>query len=211
MLGIRQKPVLVDKLMIPPVKHDLKLMSIGFFLDDNEPVMWRGPMLHRALEQFLQDVHWGELDALCANPHAVARLKGIRRNVEDRTIHGDMAVGDELARLVARRGKPKTVDDVVESQLEEPQEVLARHVGSTLRLLEEAAELCLTKAIDSAHLLLLAQLQAVIANLTAAHRMHAGRGWSSLERALLRVAARALQEELRPFAAALAADCTGIA
>src|SRR5258707_15664340 len=50
--------------MIPPVKHDLKLMSIGFFLDDNQPVMWRGPMLHRALEQFLQDVHWGELDVL---------------------------------------------------------------------------------------------------------------------------------------------------
>ncbi len=64
LLGIRQKPVLVDKLMIPPVKHDLKLMSIGFFLDTNEPVMWRGPMLHRALEQFLSDVHWGELDAL---------------------------------------------------------------------------------------------------------------------------------------------------
>ena len=53
MLGIRQKPVLVDRLMIPPVKHDLKLMSIGFFLDDNQPVMWRGPMLHKALEQFL--------------------------------------------------------------------------------------------------------------------------------------------------------------
>src|SRR6266496_982198 len=64
LLGIRQKPVLVDKLMIPPVKHDLKLMSIGFFLEGNEPVMWRGPMLHRALEQFLSDVHWGELDAL---------------------------------------------------------------------------------------------------------------------------------------------------
>ena len=39
-------------------------MSIGFFLDDNAPVMWRGPMLHRALEQFLSDVHWGELDVL---------------------------------------------------------------------------------------------------------------------------------------------------
>jgi ATP-binding protein involved in chromosome partitioning len=39
-------------------------MSIGFFLDDNQPVMWRGPMLHRALEQFLSDVHWGELDVL---------------------------------------------------------------------------------------------------------------------------------------------------
>ena len=64
MLGISQRPVLVDRLMIPPVKFDLKLMSIGFFLDDNQPVMWRGPMLHRALEQFLQDVHWGELEVL---------------------------------------------------------------------------------------------------------------------------------------------------
>jgi ATP-binding protein involved in chromosome partitioning len=63
-LGIRQKPVLVDKMIVPPVKHDLKLMSIGFFLDDNQPVMWRGPMLHRALEQFLSDVHWGHLDVL---------------------------------------------------------------------------------------------------------------------------------------------------
>jgi ATP-binding protein involved in chromosome partitioning len=64
MLGIAQKPVVVDKLIVPPVAHDLRLMSIGFFLDDNQPVMWRGPMLHRALEQFLQDVHWGELDVL---------------------------------------------------------------------------------------------------------------------------------------------------
>ncbi len=64
MLGISQKPVLVDRMMIPPVAHDLKLMSIGFFLDDNAPLMWRGPMLHRALEQFLQDVHWGDLDVL---------------------------------------------------------------------------------------------------------------------------------------------------
>jgi ATP-binding protein involved in chromosome partitioning len=64
MLGIQQKPVVVDKMIVPPVAHDLKLMSIGFFLDDNAPVMWRGPMLHRALEQFLQDVHWGEIDVL---------------------------------------------------------------------------------------------------------------------------------------------------
>jgi ATP-binding protein involved in chromosome partitioning len=64
MLGITQRPVVVDKMIVPPVKDDLKLMSIGFFLDDNSPVMWRGPMLHRALEQFLSDVHWGELDLL---------------------------------------------------------------------------------------------------------------------------------------------------
>src|SRR5579862_1334444 len=64
MLGISQRPVVVDKLIVPPVAHGLRLMSIGFFLEDNQPVMWRGPMLHRALEQFLQDVHWGEIDVL---------------------------------------------------------------------------------------------------------------------------------------------------
>src|SRR5436190_16989597 len=64
MLGIRQRPVVVDKMIVPPVRGDLKLMSIGFFLEDNSPIMWRGPMLHRALEQFLSDVHWGELDTL---------------------------------------------------------------------------------------------------------------------------------------------------
>jgi ATP-binding protein involved in chromosome partitioning len=63
-LGIHQKPVAVDEMIVPPVQGDLKLMSIGFFLDGNEPVMWRGPMLHRALEQFLTDVHWGEIDVL---------------------------------------------------------------------------------------------------------------------------------------------------
>src|SRR5205085_10085813 len=64
-LGIRQRPIAVDDLIVPPVKGDLKLMSIGFFLEtSNEPVMWRGPMLHRALEQFLTDVHWGEIDVL---------------------------------------------------------------------------------------------------------------------------------------------------
>ena len=64
MLGLHQKPIAVDEMIVPPVRGDLKLMSIGFFLDDNAPIMWRGPMLHRALEQFLSDVHWGELDTL---------------------------------------------------------------------------------------------------------------------------------------------------
>ena len=64
MLGIDQRPIVVDKMIVPPVRGELKLMSIGFFLDDNSPLMWRGPMLHRALEQFLSDVYWGELDTL---------------------------------------------------------------------------------------------------------------------------------------------------
>jgi ATP-binding protein involved in chromosome partitioning len=64
LLGVRQRPVVVDKMIVPPVRGRLKLISIGNFLDENGPVMWRGPMLHRALEQFLSDVHWGELDTL---------------------------------------------------------------------------------------------------------------------------------------------------
>ena len=64
MLGVHQRPVAVDQMIVPPVRGDLKVMSIGFFLDDNAPIMWRGPMLHKALEQFLSDVHWGELDWL---------------------------------------------------------------------------------------------------------------------------------------------------
>jgi ATP-binding protein involved in chromosome partitioning len=63
-LGIQQMPVAVDQLIVPPVKDGLKLMSIGFFQEENKPLMWRGPMLHRAFEQFLSDVHWGELDVL---------------------------------------------------------------------------------------------------------------------------------------------------
>jgi ATP-binding protein involved in chromosome partitioning len=51
LLGITQRPVAVDRMIVPPVKDGLKIMSIGFFLDDNAPVMWRGPMLHKALEQ----------------------------------------------------------------------------------------------------------------------------------------------------------------
>ena len=64
MLGISQRPIVVDKMIVPPVRGSLKFISIGNFLDENAPVMWRGPMLHRALEQFLSDVHWGELDTM---------------------------------------------------------------------------------------------------------------------------------------------------
>ena len=64
LLGVRQRPIVVDRMIVPPVRGSLKFISIGSFLDENGPVMWRGPMLHRALEQFLSDVHWGELDTM---------------------------------------------------------------------------------------------------------------------------------------------------
>ena len=63
-LGVTQRPIVVDSIIVPPVRGELKVMSIGLFAEDNGPIMWRGPMLHKALEQFLSDVHWGELDTL---------------------------------------------------------------------------------------------------------------------------------------------------
>ena len=63
-LGVTQRPIVVDSLIVPPVRGDLKVMSIGLFAEDNGPIMWRGPMLHKALQQFLSDVHWGALDVL---------------------------------------------------------------------------------------------------------------------------------------------------
>lgn len=64
MLGVTTRPTVVDSMIIPPISHDIKVISIGMFLPENQPVVWRGPMLHRALEQFLADVYWGDLDVL---------------------------------------------------------------------------------------------------------------------------------------------------
>jgi len=64
MLGTEARPTKVDTMMMPPQAHGVKLISIGMFKPGNEPVVWRGPMLHRALQQFLADVFWGDLDVL---------------------------------------------------------------------------------------------------------------------------------------------------
>ncbi len=62
--GVRRSPVALKGVMMPVEAHGVALMSVGFFVDDEQPVVWRGPMLHKAIEQFLGDVHWGELDVL---------------------------------------------------------------------------------------------------------------------------------------------------
>ncbi|MTD55041.1 Mrp/NBP35 family ATP-binding protein [Amycolatopsis pithecellobii] len=64
MLGAREKPTKVEKMIMPPQAHGVKVISIGMFTPGNTPVVWRGPMLHRALQQFLADVFWGDLDIL---------------------------------------------------------------------------------------------------------------------------------------------------
>jgi ATP-binding protein involved in chromosome partitioning len=63
-LGSDRPAVSAERKIIPPVAHGIKVMSIGFFLDEDAAVVWRGPMLHKALTQFLKDVDWGELDYL---------------------------------------------------------------------------------------------------------------------------------------------------
>ena len=64
MMGTDDRPTQVDSMIIPPVAHDVKVISIAQFTQGNTPVVWRGPMLHRALQQFLADVYWGDLDVL---------------------------------------------------------------------------------------------------------------------------------------------------
>jgi ATP-binding protein involved in chromosome partitioning len=64
MLGVTGLPTQVEKMIMPPSAHGIKVISIGMFTKDNSPVVWRGPMLHRALQQFLADVYWGDLDVL---------------------------------------------------------------------------------------------------------------------------------------------------
>src|SRR2546423_567122 len=65
MLGVRENPTVVDeRLIIPPEAHGFKMISIGNFVPEDNPVVWRGPMLHKALQQFLSDVHWEEPEYL---------------------------------------------------------------------------------------------------------------------------------------------------
>ena len=64
MLGVTGRPTRIGEMILPPVAHGVKVISVGMFVDGNVPVVWRGPMLHRALQQFLADVYWGDLDVL---------------------------------------------------------------------------------------------------------------------------------------------------
>lgn len=62
MMGIEQNPTVIDKLIIPVERFGVKVMSMGFFVPDNSPIVWRGPMLGKMLKTFFEEVHWGDLD-----------------------------------------------------------------------------------------------------------------------------------------------------
>jgi ATP-binding protein involved in chromosome partitioning len=64
MLGVEHAPVVIDQMLVPPEAHGVRCISMGFFAAEDQPVIWRGPMLHKALEQFLTDVYWDDPDFL---------------------------------------------------------------------------------------------------------------------------------------------------
>jgi ATP-binding protein involved in chromosome partitioning len=64
MLGVDHPPDLIDEVLVPPQVHGVSAISMGFFTREDEAIVWRGPMLHKALEQFLTDVHWADPDYL---------------------------------------------------------------------------------------------------------------------------------------------------
>ena len=63
-MGVKERPMQEGAMIIPPVAHGVKIMSMGFFLPEGDAVIWRGPMLHKTVDQFLGNVDWGELDYL---------------------------------------------------------------------------------------------------------------------------------------------------
>jgi ATP-binding protein involved in chromosome partitioning len=64
MLGVQHAPVVIDQMLVPPEANGVRCISMGFFAQEDQPVIWRGPMLHKALEQFLTDVFWDDPDYL---------------------------------------------------------------------------------------------------------------------------------------------------
>lgn len=64
MMGIDRSPSVLEDMLIPPVAHGVAAISMDFFVEPDQAVVWRGPMLHKALEQFLVDVYWGDIDYL---------------------------------------------------------------------------------------------------------------------------------------------------
>jgi ATP-binding protein involved in chromosome partitioning len=67
MLGVTGRPTAFNGMMLPLEAHGVKVISMGFFVPDDTPVIWRGPMLHKAIQQFLADVYWGDLDFVLAD------------------------------------------------------------------------------------------------------------------------------------------------
>src|SRR5688572_16517801 len=148
------------------------------------------------------------LAAALANDHRITGLQRVGRHVDALTVHQEVTVANQLARLRPRRREAHAIDRVVEAALQQLQQRLAGDAAAgPLRLFEVAAELVLQHAVDALDLLFLAQLHAVADHLRLAQTaMLPRRHVALLDRALLGVATLALEEQLHALAAAEAAN-----
>ena len=172
----------------------------------------RQPFRHAAsLDLFERVLDRRVLRARAVHAHRVAGLDLIRRHVDLAAVHQEVAVAHELPRLRPRGREAEAVDDVVHAPLEQLQQRLAGDAAGAVRHLEVAAELVLQHAVNALDLLLLAQLQAVADQLRLPQlAVLPRRQVALLDRALLRVAALPLQEELHAFAPAQPAHRTDV-
>src|SRR5687768_2099614 len=193
-------------------------------------VLARGALQHASTERVAIDgdprercatrglIHGHQDRRLLARLHADAnlfpRLHQIARDVDVLLIHFDVAVPNELSRRLAARRESHAVHDVVEATLERREQVVPRDSGQLRDALEGVAELLFAHAVDAFHLLLLTELLRVLRRLAATGRALPvlTRGvWTTLHRALLGEALRALEKQLRAFSAAEAADRSSVA
>ena len=128
MLGVERVPTQLDGMIVPPVAHGVKVISIGMFVEDGQPVIWRGPMLHRAVQQFLSDVFWGDLDVLLLDlppgtGDVTISVAQLLPNAEILVVTTPQAAAAEVAErtgLIATQTKQKVVG-VIENMSYMPQ------------------------------------------------------------------------------------------
>src|SRR6266550_2571711 len=153
----------------------------------------------------------GDLVALVLDRDHVADANGVRGDVDEPAVDGDVPVGDELAGVTARGGKPDPVDHVVQPRLQETEQVETGHAGHLGGPIEVEPELALEQEVDAARALLGSQLDPVVGHLAAADLgVHAGRHRATVEGAL-REALLPLQKELDALPAAVPANRTFVA
>ena len=128
MLGVDRVPTQLDGMIVPPLAHGVKVISIGMFVEDKQPVIWRGPMLHRAVQQFLSDVFWGDLDVLLLDlppgtGDVTISVAQLLPNAEILVVTTPQAAAAEVAErtgLIATQTKQKVVG-VIENMSYMPQ------------------------------------------------------------------------------------------
>ncbi len=152
MMGVSGRPAAFENMVMPLQGHGCKIISIGFFIDAERPVIWRGPMLHRALQQFLADVHWGDLDfLLCDLPPGTG---DIAISLAQMLPNADMLVvttPQQAAQRVALRAGQTTAQTGmrVAGVIENMATFVAPDTGKEYRIFGEGGGILLAEELDT--------------------------------------------------------------